>query len=1134
MKVLKKLLLINWHSFWNEEVEFETINFLTGKNAVGKSTMIDALQLLLLGDTSGYFFNKSANEKSGRTLKGYLYGEIGDDGDVGFHYLRNGNFTSYIACEFYDDIRDKSFTLGVVFDCYEDGTFNHRFFTLDDRIPSNRFIVNNEPMPFSTLRNYIRKNYARGKFSFPDSNRQYQEILRGKLGGLKTKYFSLFKKAVPFSPIDDIEKFITEYVCDVKDNVDVSIMQDNIRYYKRLEQDANMMEKRIQALEHIEQLYNAYTVEKDRLIVHRYIVERAKHQEALDLWEQLNRELEENTKKLKEICTLKKENEETLSNLENKKEKLIEDKLVSDIYNKSKELTDEKERLKKRLDELKEELKKVVGNLRSYGLVWRENIRKIDGWELSENDLEDNFLNRIKEEYLSLKLNSKEAMKYAQLFVNMDGGVLSQLDDREFNEARLAIVKVRDTASRLNYNIGHQKEIIEDQFREIKEQLEGLRRGIKPYNKKLLDLQYEIAKGLKDKYNKDIDVAILANLIEIPNARWRNAIEGYLHTQKFHLIVEPEYFVDALKIYDELKFKMGFYGWGIVDIGKLLEMSPTENPNSLAEEVETDNPYARLFIDYVLGNIIKCDAVEDLRNFNRAITDSCMLYQNFVVRQLNPERWKYPYIGRKAIEEQIRSKTQYMKILDRRITEYQKAYHMLHNIHNMEIMNENEIKNIIYTGEKIKGISIIDNRLRQIIDELGSLDLTWLMEMDRKIKEVEAEIEKIKSERDELIKEESRLNNENKNIVNEKMKETKVRIASHEENIDRDFDREWKDSIGEERFKSELERCGSALEVHKNFYSQVARTENQVSKKKEKLVAVRSDYNRDYKMSYDINASQNDYYNKELSELRDIRLPDYKEQIKDAKEKAYEQFRDDFLAKMKSNIDMVKIQIEELNVAIRESNFGQEKYRFAVKPKAEYKKYYDMITDNLLMEGHNISSNEFRKKHRDAIDELFSQITDVDLELNADTRAELEKNIKRFTNYKTYLSFDLIVTHEDDRDERLSRTLNKKSGGETQTPFYVSVLASFAQLYRVGYRGDSANTMRLIIFDEAFNKMDSERIQESIKLLKRFGLQAILSAPPEKIGDITPLVDRTLCIIRKEDRSFVRAFDSKELVGEDI
>jgi predicted ATPase len=99
MKWMTRLLMIHWHYFVHETVEFAKINFLTGKNASGKSTIIDALRLILLGDTSGSFFNKAASGKGNRTLAGYLRGELGDDEESGFKYLRDGRFTSYLALE---------------------------------------------------------------------------------------------------------------------------------------------------------------------------------------------------------------------------------------------------------------------------------------------------------------------------------------------------------------------------------------------------------------------------------------------------------------------------------------------------------------------------------------------------------------------------------------------------------------------------------------------------------------------------------------------------------------------------------------------------------------------------------------------------------------------------------------------------------------------------------------------------------------------------------------------------------------------------------------------------------------------------------------------------------------------------
>lgn len=53
----------------------------------------------------------------------------------------------------------------------------------------------------------------------------------------------------------------------------------------------------------------------------------------------------------------------------------------------------------------------------------------------------------------------------------------------------------------------------------------------------------------------------------------------------------------------------------------------------------------------------------------------------------------------------------------------------------------------------------------------------------------------------------------------------------------------------------------------------------------------RSRYNVQYKMPYDIEMESNRYFDKELEDLEQIRLPEYIEKIRDSKEKAYNQFR---------------------------------------------------------------------------------------------------------------------------------------------------------------------------------------------------------------------------------------------------
>ncbi len=48
---------------------------------------------------------------------------------------------------------------------------------------------------------------------------------------------------------------------------------------------------------------------------------------------------------------------------------------------------------------------------------------------------------------------------------------------------------------------------------------------------------------------------IFRDLLEIIDPRWQNAVEGYLNTQRFYIIVEPQYYSEALLVYNLLAYK---------------------------------------------------------------------------------------------------------------------------------------------------------------------------------------------------------------------------------------------------------------------------------------------------------------------------------------------------------------------------------------------------------------------------------------------------------------------------------------------------------------------------------------------------------------------------------------------------
>ena len=1099
MKALTRLLLVNWHYFQNTVIDFGNINFLTGKNSAGKSTIIDALQVVLMGETRSVAFNRAASKKSERTLKSYLIGSMGEDIENGNKSLRDGkDFSTYIVAEFYDDFKSAFFCLGAVFDTFADGSdINRRFFWLKNSIPANSFIENGKTMDSRRMTQFFKEKYP-NKFETKDTSEGYRRIVLEKLNIHDENFISMLKKAISFEPINDIEKFITENVCDIEDDIDIVSMQENILYYKQQEDMAKRFEGKLRKLEEICRQYAEIEKLRSRRKIQQFLIDYGTYNSHCLELEQAQADFKKYNDDIAEFEQKKEELEKLKNQLENEHTQLINEKAKYWSDNNGDRLKDEEKRYIQAIEDYDRSISGFVTDIKTSSIRWNVKF--------------SNCIEKIDNERITAEI--KTVISYLQRTDKFSEADFELLSPEYFSKIREAYLNAKSSLDTIERALASELKELNSKKAELEGLIVRLQKGIKAYPQNAEKLKQVIHDELKKKYGSDIPVDFLADKIEITDEEWHNAVEGYLNTQRMNIIVPPEYFMDAYRIYKKVRDEEKIFEYAIIDLQKVYEDAPKPMPNSLAEIVKSEDNYVQAYIDFLLGKVIRCESDDKIRNFRTSVTKDCMRYHNYAVSPLNPKAYEFPCIGRNSIEIRITKCKQQLEEINTDIEKKSEINSVVAPIVFGEwFLAENYISLAVVSAFKnYEARNECKDKLLEIQQTLDKINFFWLEEMDEKISAKKSEINSAVKEKEDTIQFISDYKHERDDTFSRIIPETEQKISEIKSKIDMEYSEEYRNNEGIPRYSSELAECGSPSAVSDKFNSPVKGTTSLISAGEKELVEKRNEYNMSEQASFRVSdVNNNDEYDEAYRKIRDYELPNYREKIEKAKNDAMEQFKSDFIYKLRANIQSAEMKIDDLNNALKMAQFGNDKYRFSVEPNPAFLEYYNMLMSSLLDDGtEGLFSFNFTEKYKSVIDNLFEQIISFDSNSEKSTQS-----VKMFSKYQTYLTFDLITTDSSGRREKLSKSINTKSGGETQTPFYIAVLASFARLYRTNDPKETGNTMRLVIFDEAFNKMDGERIIESIKLLRKFGLQAIICSPPEKASDIAPIADKTQLVYKE-------------------
>ncbi len=1074
MKKLTRMKLINWHRFINCTIDFGSSTLISGENGAGKSTLLDAIQFVVT--CSANAFNKAAHENGKRKLTGYIRCKTGRENKP---YERTGQLSAHIALEFYEESKKRYFIIGAVVDSASEGRETTVRYLIDNQKLSDEMFLHDRHI--RSINEFRAAN--KGIKQWCKTQSEAKKMVQGKLGRIEDKFFRLIPKALAFKPIDDIKDFVYSYVLDEKE-VNIDILRENVRTYQDLERTLESVKKRMSKLEQIEKHHDEVLSCKKKDQMYEFFLQQAQLDITKETMQELQSQIRSEEYRLQQIqdsleqisaeCKNKREMETNLR-VELKQNK---DFLALEEQEKEKErLESEVQSCRNDKNELMRSVRKAVDNAKKLLGVsdadpcirrYSEALKQIEHCQ----DIAE--IKELTSKVIEYKQSMSEKIhrKMAEIQVEI------QKYQTERNEATKRIEKLEK--KKLTYPGS-----VERLVSAIKEEFMQIGRKSEPH--------------------------VLCELLEIEDETWRNAAEGYLNTQRFYILVEPESFDIALGIYDRLRREKKVFGVGLINTQNMEQYEEVPE-GTLASVVTSKNRYARRYINMVLGKVMLCDRYEDLKKYPVSITRECMRYQNRVASAIKPEIFSVPFIGKQALKVQLELEKKKCDQLSKRISELETRRKAMESV--IVPLNTETDVDIKYRLDVITRLHMLQVGIKKCEDNIRTL------KKNATLIQKQIQLETLQ----ELLRElQEKINKSNQELGTVRRikdeKKTKIEQLSGQQVLLQKEVKNLLESAGDVQSfwmkEYETQTTQKSYEQFRDNFDRRRKANETICKNAEKQMI---DVMIVYKTEHDFGAapSMEGYpeYASVYERLRTSELLEYEEKVQSARVSAEEEFREQFLAKLQENMKQAQSEFRELNKALKDITFSNERYEFIYMPSGHYRNYYDMIMDDFnVIQGESIFSGIFHETHKEVIDELFERLA-----LNNESSS---KTLAEFTDYRTYMDYDIKIIHSDGTFSYYSKVCEEKSGGETQTPFYVTVAASFVQLYTNNIGGEATG---LVMFDEAFNNMDDERISGVLEFMNRLPLQLIIAAPPDKIQYIGPSMEETLLIMTDEKVSFVEKY----------
>lgn len=1148
---LRRFIFINWGNVPTLEFEFGPINLFSGGNGSGKTTAADAIQTIMTAAHENLFqYNPGQDEttqrgrggKRVRTLASYVLGC--DDGS----YARLEPSDGYLAAIFHPnkDETAEPFSALIAVRAWLDKAGNHtvareesiQFYVLPGVELAQQQLVDEvagqrQVLPVTELQTRLVQALGKRRVERYDGKKAYLRRLYGALRGKVESVSDMeavaaaraFSRFMAYKPVKSIDRFVADEILEQKDLGEaIRSVSSQLKTIHGMERDAAQLLASIDTLARAEghaQAYIAHWIDCNLL---DYTLAKAEYE--LRQQDYVRGREQQRDKRLaladidKAIAAAGDEARsvhQQLINVEAQRQGISALQKKDELEQQGRALD---EALLGAVRQVLQEDQAITANIQAT----RDIGRLLASPEMS-SALPQLAGLHTQASVRAVEDSAKAVLENIHDLVQRDAmGAVSVIERRQ--DALRQVQSVHNQWHALWHDKpgGGQR----DQLAELAHARKGRYASL---GAQRADKQREIAKlganevsypGYVERAQQAIrqqfpaaDPRVLCDHVEVRDARWQAAIEGYIGGARFSILVAEDYEAEAIRLVRRLpgrdnKARVIQGAKAAEDAAKL-----RLDQDSIIHVLEFTHAVARAYLVASYGTVLRVDSAEQLRRTRRGVTEDGMASGNYSMWRCDLPDSELVF-GAAARERALQAKQQELQSIE---LEWHQANDRVQHSEAL-LRSVDGLRQSAY-GDALQGVAAIQRRIDETAAMLGQLDLSQHLDLEARLQQLQARIDELETRKAGLNSRKGRLQTELEGIdkqlkaLDGLQQGNQEKVEGHEAAL-QGIATVWPDfDVSARLDHADREAKDVNIEVARNQRSESERMLHTAERRtSEEILA----HNQHCRPSDQITYSgfSGDYgpdlfrsicaVSREIDRVHNILknniLVDKHRALAELKEAFNNAFVSHLCHAIYQALGEGRRQIDLLNRELQHRRFGadRETFRFASEWVPEYRDYARFFEDVVKTPGLGDELNLFDaalgERSGKVRDELMALLLDED-------EAKAMRDLARIADYRNYRRYEIYKEVEGKEPIPLSE-YGTGSGGQLETPAYIIRSAAITSAFRFAEGGVH---LRMVLVDEAFSKMDETRSREVIRYLSEsLGLQLLFIMPTSKCGPYMDLI----------------------------